>query len=140
MRSESAGDEVTERLAGLLPEDALRDALADLGAGADHGTRRVDDPARAPRAGNGARRRADRALGLSAGQAPPGGAHNHRNGATVQRAQTELVTVEIKTPRDRKGNFEPQLAHKRQTRLAGLDDRVLGLYGGGSRCATSLAI
>jgi len=44
---------------------------------------------------------------------------------------TELGTVQIKTPRDRQGSFEPQLVGKRQTRLAGLDDRVLGLYAGG---------
>jgi putative transposase len=39
--------------------------------------------------------------------------------------------VQIKTPRDRAGSFEPQLVAKRQTRLAGLDDRILGLYAGG---------
>ena len=31
------------------------------------------------------------------------------------------------------GSFEPQLVAKRQTRLAGLDDRVLDLYAGGMR-------
>jgi len=39
--------------------------------------------------------------------------------------------VEIKTPRDRDGSFDPRLVRKRQTRLAGLDDKVLGLYAGG---------
>jgi putative transposase len=37
----------------------------------------------------------------------------------------------VKTPRDRKGSFEPKLVAKRQTRLAGLDERLLGLYAGG---------
>ena len=37
----------------------------------------------------------------------------------------------MRTPRDRAGTFEPQLVRKRQTRLAGLDDRVLDLYAGG---------
>src|SRR4051794_2788286 len=70
-------------------------------------------------------------LGYPPGQAPPGGAGNTRNGSTPKRVHTELGTVQIKTPRDRQGSFEPQLVGKRQTRLAGLDDRVLGLYAGG---------
>ena len=37
----------------------------------------------------------------------------------------------MRTPRDRQGTFEPQLVGKRQTRLAGLDERVLDLYAGG---------
>jgi len=39
--------------------------------------------------------------------------------------------VQVKTPRDRKGGFEPKLIGKRQTRLAGLDDKILALYAGG---------
>jgi putative transposase len=65
---------------------------------------------------------------------PPGGrpqGPNVRNGATAKTMQTDLGPVEIKTPRDRDGSFEPQLVRKRQTRLAGLDDKVLGLYAGG---------
>ncbi len=37
----------------------------------------------------------------------------------------------VRTPRDRDGSFDPQLVRKRQTRLAGLDERVLDLYAGG---------
>src|SRR3954463_14934795 len=33
--------------------------------------------------------------------------------------------------RDRDGSSEPKLVAKRQTRLAGLDDKILGLYAGG---------
>ena len=39
--------------------------------------------------------------------------------------------MEVRTPRDRDGSFEPKLVAKRQTRLAGLDDKILGLYAGG---------
>jgi putative transposase len=70
-------------------------------------------------------------LGYPPGQAPPGGAGNHRNGHTAKTLKTELGEVAIRTPRDRNGTFEPQLVAKRQTRLAGLDDRVLDLYAGG---------
>jgi putative transposase len=52
-------------------------------------------------------------------------------GSTAKTVQTDLGPVEIKTPRDRKGSFEPKLVGKRQTRLAGLDDKILGLYAGG---------
>ena len=70
-------------------------------------------------------------LGYPAGQAPRGGASNHRNGSTPKTVQTELGPVALKTPRDRAGTFEPQLVAKRQTRLAGLDEKILGLYAGG---------
>ena len=70
-------------------------------------------------------------LGYPPGQAPPGGAGNHRNGHTAKTVKTELGEVQVRTPRDRHGSFEPQLVAKRQTRLAGLDDRVLDLYAGG---------
>jgi len=54
-----------------------------------------------------------------------------RNGATSKTLQTDLGPVGIVTPRDRAGSFEPKLVAKRQTRLAGLDEKVLGLYAGG---------
>jgi putative transposase len=44
--------------------------------------------------------------------------------------QTELGPVAVRTPRDRDGSCDPKLGAKRQTRPAGLDDRILGLYGG----------
>lgn len=65
---------------------------------------------------------------------PPGGVPqgtNVRNGATSKTVQTDLGPVRIETPRDRDGSFEPKLVAKRQTRLAGLDDKVLALYAGG---------
>src|SRR3954463_10684406 len=128
---ESACEEVTDRLAGVVPADALQDALAGL------------RPEEITGAGGLVTQLAGRGLetalgaeltehlGYPPGQAPPGGAGNTRNGSTAKRLRTELGTVEIKTPRDRDGRFEPQLVRKRQTRLAGLDDRVLGLYAGG---------
>jgi len=35
--------------------------------------------------------------------------------------------VEIRTPRDRKGSFEPQLVRKGQRRFQGFDDKILAL-------------
>ena len=65
---------------------------------------------------------------------PPGGtpaAGNVRNGSTSKALKTDLGTVEIRTPRDRDGSFEPRLVAKGQSRLAGLDDRILDMYAGG---------
>ncbi len=40
-------------------------------------------------------------------------------------------SVEIDVPRDRAGTFEPQIVHKRQRRLNGVDEVVLSLYSKG---------
>jgi len=70
-------------------------------------------------------------LGYPPGQAPPGGAANVRNGSMAKTVQSDLGPVAVNTPRDRQGSFEPQLVAKRQTRLAGLDEKILSLYAGG---------
>jgi transposase-like protein len=54
-----------------------------------------------------------------------------RNGSTPKTLRTDLGAVEIRTPRDRDGSFEPRLVAKGQTRLAGLDERILDMYAGG---------
>jgi transposase-like protein len=59
------------------------------------------------------------------------GAPNIRNGSTAKTLKTDLGSVQVRTPRDRDSSFEPQLVAKRQTRLAGLDQRIIGLYAGG---------
>jgi putative transposase len=129
--AQSLPREVTDRLAGLLPGEELEKALEGL------------EPEQITGPGGLLTQLAGRVietalgaeltehLGYPPGQAPPGGAGNHRNGSTAKTVQTELGSVAIKTPRDRDGSFDPKLVAKRQTRLAGLDDRILGLYAGG---------
>jgi len=70
-------------------------------------------------------------LGYPAGQAPPGGVGNSRNGGTPKALLTDQGRVRIDTPRDRKSRFEPQLVKKGQRRLAGLDEKIIALYAGG---------
>ncbi|MGZ4331073.1 MAG: IS256 family transposase [Solirubrobacteraceae bacterium] len=70
-------------------------------------------------------------LGYPAGQAPPGGAGNSRNGGRPKTLLTDHGPVRIDTPRDRKSRFEPQLVAKNQRRLQGLDEKIIALYGGG---------
>ncbi|SUB34714.1 Transposase and inactivated derivatives [[Pasteurella] mairii] len=39
--------------------------------------------------------------------------------------------IEIDTPRDRDGTFEPQLIKKNQTRITGMDEQIIALYAKG---------
>lgn len=60
------------------------------------------------------------------------GISNRRNGHVKKQLDTELGQVEIATPRDRLGNFEPQLVGKWQRQLGtGLDKQILSLYAKG---------
>jgi len=47
------------------------------------------------------------------------------NGAVMasENSNIEIAAVEINTPRDRDGSFEPKTVRKRQRRLRGVDDR-----------------
>ena len=56
---------------------------------------------------------------------------NARNGHSRKTVYTDDGALEIDTPRDRKGKFEPQLIKKRQTRLSLIDDKILSLYSKG---------
>ena len=124
-------EEVIDRLGELLPADALQDALAGLAPEqiTGPGGLLTQLAGRVIETALGAE--LTEHLGYPAGQAPLGGAGNHRNGSTAKTLQTELGPVEVRTPRDRRGSFQPRLVAKRQTRLAGLDDRIRGLYAGG---------
>lgn len=59
------------------------------------------------------------------------GSSNSRNGSGRKRLKTEAGLVDIETPRDRDGSFEPQLVKKRQTRFTSMDDKILSLYAKG---------
>jgi putative transposase len=70
-------------------------------------------------------------LGYAPHQEPPGGVGNTRNGSTGKTLATEHGLVEVRTPRDRKGTFEPQIVRKGQRRFEGFDDKILALYSRG---------
>lgn len=58
---------------------------------------------------------------------------NKRNGKTSKKVLTDSGPLEIRTPRDRNGDFEPELVGKRQRELtSGLDDQILALYAQGN--------
>jgi putative transposase len=56
---------------------------------------------------------------------------NSRNGVTRKKLKGDFGELEIETPRDRNGEFEPQLIKKNQTRWTGFDDKILSMYARG---------
>lgn len=64
-------------------------------------------------------------------KAEDGRRHNSRNGKTTKRLKGTFGEIEIETPRDRDGSFEPQLIGKRQVRLDGMEEKIMALYSRG---------
>jgi transposase-like protein len=60
---------------------------------------------------------------------------NRRNGKTVKTLRTDQGPMEIETPRDREGRFEPQTAAKHQRERRGFDGKILLMYGLGLSAA-----
>ena len=56
---------------------------------------------------------------------------NARNGKSKKGLLTDHGKMEIVSPRDRNGSFEPELVKKRQTRFDGFDDKILSMYSRG---------
>jgi putative transposase len=58
---------------------------------------------------------------------------NRKNGKNTKFLKTSSGTIEVTTPRDRLGNFEPEMFKKRETIMAqSLEDRIIGLYSLGT--------
>ena len=53
---------------------------------------------------------------------------NKRNGHTKKTVRSDTGDLEISTPRDRDGAFEPALVRKHQSRISGLDDKIIFHY------------
>ena len=57
---------------------------------------------------------------------------NSRNGHSSKKLKTSFGDVEISTPRDRKGEFEPQLLKKNQTSISqDIEEKILSMYAKG---------
>ena len=56
---------------------------------------------------------------------------NSRNGHSSKTLITDDGPVDITTPRDREGSFEPKLVKKQQTRFGSMDNKILSLYAKG---------
>jgi putative transposase len=63
----------------------------------------------------------------------PAGYHsgNSRNGTTRKTLKGDFGEIELETPRDRNGSFEPKMVAKGQTRFTGFDDKIVSMYARG---------
>ena len=70
-------------------------------------------------------------LGYEEGQSAPPGQSNRRNGSTTKVLKGRDGELPLAVPRDRDSSFEPELVKKGQTRIDGIDDKIIGLYAAG---------
>jgi putative transposase len=56
---------------------------------------------------------------------------NSRNGKSRKRLTSEFGELEITVPRDRDGEFEPQVVKKHQSNVTGIEDQIIALYAKG---------
>ncbi len=61
---------------------------------------------------------------------------NSRNGHSSKTLKTSFGDVEVSVPRDRKGEFEPQLLKKNQTSISqDVEEKILSMYAKGMTTA-----
>ena len=70
-------------------------------------------------------------LGYEPGDPAGAGSGNSRNGTNAKTVVAKSGPLEIETPRDRNGDFEPQLVKKRQRRVTVIDEKIIPLYAKG---------
>ena len=56
---------------------------------------------------------------------------NRRNGYTEKSIKSTMGDIDIRTPRDRDGSFDPRLIPKRSKDVSGIEDKVLAMYARG---------
>ena len=57
---------------------------------------------------------------------------NSRNGHNSKRLRTSFGEVDVSVPRDRKGEFEPQVLKKNQTSISqDIEEKILSMYAKG---------
>ena len=56
---------------------------------------------------------------------------NSRNGKSSKTIKGDFGEIPIEVPRDRNGEFQPQIIKKNQTRFDGFDDKIISMYARG---------
>lgn len=56
---------------------------------------------------------------------------NYRNGYSKKTVKTQLGEVDVKIPRDRNGEYEPQIIEKYNRNADGMEEKILALYSCG---------
>ncbi|WP_129407801.1 IS256 family transposase [Marinitoga lauensis] len=54
---------------------------------------------------------------------------NSRNGYSSKTVKTSMGEMELKIPRDRKGEYEPRLIPKYKRDISDIESRIIGMYG-----------
>lgn len=70
-------------------------------------------------------------LGYDSNDKGPKNTTNRRNGYTKKTLKTTQGDVEIESPRDRDGSFEPILIPKRKKDVSAIEEKVLAMYARG---------
>lgn len=70
-------------------------------------------------------------LGYAVGEEKPEASANQRNGTSGKTVLTDDGPLRIDIPRDRAGQFEPQLIGKHERRFTGFDDKIIAMYARG---------
>ena len=70
-------------------------------------------------------------LGYAEGEDKPESSANQRNGTSGKTVLTDDGPLRIDIPRDRAGQFEPQLIGKHERRFTGFDDKIVAMYARG---------
>ena len=70
-------------------------------------------------------------LGYEHGEVAPPVQTNRRNGVSRKTVKSKDGAFELEVPRDREGSFEPRLIGKGQTRIDGLDEKIIAMYARG---------
>ncbi|WP_374266945.1 IS256 family transposase [Zoogloea sp.] len=70
-------------------------------------------------------------LGYAEGEDKPESSANQRNGTSGKTVLTDDGPLRIDIPRDRAGQFAPQLIGKHERRFTGFDDKIIAMYARG---------
>jgi len=81
---------------------------------------------------NGLEAELDEELGYSKYDYKTRGTDNYRNGHSKKTMKGSFGDMEISIPRDRNGEFEPQIVKKQQTTLSGdIEEKIISMYAKG---------
>lgn len=70
-------------------------------------------------------------LGYSKNDSKGNNSGNSRNGYSKKTIKSKLGETNLDIPRDRKGEYEPQIIKKYETSINGLEDQIIALYSKG---------
>ncbi len=81
---------------------------------------------------NGLEGELDEELGYSKYDYKNKATDNSRNGTSSKKVRSSYGEIDLEVPRDRKGEFEPELIKKQQTSISGdIEEKILSMYAKG---------